>query len=674
MRMKCVKKKIPVWCGAFAALALVISLLIAQAAAAEKLETPTLVSLTSEGSGQMTLEWEPVDGADGYYIYRMSGSDIYYLAVYNAEGEASFSSPVYFSKIATVDADETSYTDKTAVDGRVYQYAVEAFNEEGASGRSECLFGHTAFEVPQCWDIRISNKTSRGFDVTASVVSDVKIGHVWMMCWSDRNGQDDLRWEIVNDEGGGVYTAHISTAEHNNETGNYIIHVVPMDTNGKVSEDYGDACRNFADVIVPDSSTKLLNPVLNKVTKDGYQAALTYYTEGKVEKAEAVTWTTKNGKDDILTTEAEIDKENHIIRANILTADHGGKTGEYNTAVVLYTTDGNAVEYDFRVDVGDAEEELAVTHIDVNFGDSTLIESNGEYVLVDCGESDAVYNILQVLKEKNAKAIPVIISHLHSDHAGGLMQLIEEGFVSKIYVDTVGYSDVYFDGRKIEEDLNYAEEKGIPIVEITGLKKLKVGNAEITAIGPTKNYDFTDTGTANNRSVWLKVSGGGKSYLLAGDAERLAEEDMIEDGVDLDVDFIKMSHHGTRSSTSRPYIKATSPEAAFASDNPFHVPMDSPAVLRLQEAGVPVYRTQQIGTILNRSTDGNSIITGMRSKPAELESLGSWIYEGVDYSDEFDPEYYANRYPDLMERYGLDPDKLLRHWVRHGKAEGRKAK
>ena len=52
----------------------------------------------------------------------------------------------------------------------------------------------------------------------------------------------------------------------------------------------------------------------------------------------------------------------------------------------------------------------------------------------------------------------------------------------------------------------------------------------------------------------------------------------------------------------------------------------------------------------------------------------SYVYNGKDYSDEFDPVFYANKYPDLKAAFGDDVTALLQHWVTYGKNEGRIAK
>ena len=669
------KKKLILAISLSAAL-VVTAAFLAVFAKAAAIPKPQLLSLTSGGPGQMTISWAAVSGAEGYNVYRASGSDTYKITVYDDNGNASFNGPSGYTKLATVDANTTAYTDTTAVDGRTYEYTVEAYTGSDVSGIPVGLFGHTACDVLTCWEIRISNLNSKGFDLTAKVVSATGIRSVNVAVWSTANGQDDLRWTAAGGSNG-TYSCHISTADHNNETGAYEIHVVPEDANGNHPANFGDAMENWAYVMVPSAAASLEIPAVNNVSASGYQTALSYRSESGVKAAEAVTWTTANGQDDLLVTAASVDTGNHIIRADISAADHGGATGEYNTTIKMYNNDGTVTSYDFKVNVGNVSNELAVTHIDVGFGDATLLESRGQYLLVDCAESDSVYNVIQLLREKGAGAIPVLLTHQHSDHAGGLAPLIDAGLVSAVYVDLAGHSDVYIDGRKVEENLNYARARGIPVVDARSQRVFQFGTATAEIIGPNTVFGFTTTGATNNQSLWIKVTGGGKSYLLAGDAEMPAERAMVNAGVNINVDFLKVSHHGSRTSTCNEFIRAASPVQAFVSDNRFNASATSPGIQRLSAAGVPVYHTQQVGTILNRITDGSNLIVGMQSTSSAQSSapaLSRYVYNGVDYTNEFDPVYYSNRYADLKAAFGDNEALLLQHWVQFGKRENRTAK
>ena len=86
--------------------------------------------------------------------------------------------------------------------------------------------------------------------------------------------------------------------------------------------------------------------------------------------------------------------------------------------------------------------------------------------------------------------------------------------------------------------------------------------------------------------------------------------------------------------------------------------------------------TRFCGTI---SGNGKYLIVGEKSTytkdpDASSGNSGKYVYNGVDYTNEFDPVYYSNKYPDLKEAFGTDAELLLQHWATFGKREGRKAK
>ena len=105
------------------------------------------------------------------------------------------------------------------------------------------------------------------------------------------------------------------------------------------------------------------------------------------------------------------------------------------------------------------------------------------------------------------------------------------------------------------------------------------------------------------RLVWNEVS-----FLLTGDADEAAEEDMMYGGVlrSLDCTVLKVGHHGSRYSTSPEFLSAVDPQVAVISvgtGNTFGHPSDE-TLARLN--CVEVYRTDECGTV-TFSTDGERL-------------------------------------------------------------------
>ena len=111
----------------------------------------------------------------------------------------------------------------------------------------------------------------------------------------------------------------------------------------------------------------------------------------------------------------------------------------------------------------------------------------------------------------------------------------------------------------------------------------------------------------NDDSLVMRLTDGAESLLLAGDIERPSERKILAEEQPVNVNFLKVAHHGSKTSTTDPFLSAAHPAFAAISvgrDNIFGHP--SPEVTeRLEAAGVRVYRTDRDGAI-TASTDGHA--------------------------------------------------------------------
>jgi competence protein ComEC len=112
----------------------------------------------------------------------------------------------------------------------------------------------------------------------------------------------------------------------------------------------------------------------------------------------------------------------------------------------------------------------------------------------------------------------------------------------------------------------------------------------------------------NDDSLVMRLSDGAETILLAGDIERTSERRILAEDQPVGVNFLKVAHHGSKTSTTDPFLSAAHPAFAAISvgrDNSFGHP--SPEVTeRLEAAGVRVYRTDRDGAI-TASTDGSAL-------------------------------------------------------------------
>ena len=130
-----------------------------------------------------------------------------------------------------------------------------------------------------------------------------------------------------------------------------------------------------------------------------------------------------------------------------------------------------------------------------------------------------------------------------------------------------------------------------------------LGTAKFTILAPNDTYN-----NPNDASIALLIQNGKNRFLFTGDAEEDAEQDILENGLDIAADVYKAGHHGSRTATSEEFFEAVSPSSAVIScgeDNSYGHP-HAQTLNTFRMNGVKVYRTDEEGTIIAVS-DGNKI-------------------------------------------------------------------
>jgi competence protein ComEC len=130
---------------------------------------------------------------------------------------------------------------------------------------------------------------------------------------------------------------------------------------------------------------------------------------------------------------------------------------------------------------------------------------------------------------------------------------------------------------------------------------------------------------ANETSVVVRVDYGSRRLLFTGDAEASEEAWLVErvGCAALRADVLKLGHHGSRTSTTPAFLAAVSPRLAIASvgaGNRYGHP--APAVVaRLAEAAIPLWRTDEDGTVVVRTNGRALSVEG---------NGGRWVAPGAD--------------------------------------------
>ncbi len=243
---------------------------------------------------------------------------------------------------------------------------------------------------------------------------------------------------------------------------------------------------------------------------------------------------------------------------------------------------------------------LKVHIIDVGQGDSIFIQSGGSSMLIDAGERDQGKVVTDYLNAAGVTKLDYLIgTHPHSDHIGGLADVIGSFDIEKIIMPNVTHTTKTF-----ENVLDAIADKGLKITKPAVGDEYRLGSSAFIIIAPNSpEYD-----NLNNYSVGIKLTNGKNTFIFTGDAEKYSEKEMLRNGIDLNADVLKLGHHGSSTSNSKDFLDAVSPDIGIVSagkDNQYGHPhveiLDA-----MKERNIKLFRTDTQGTVIIES-DGRTI-------------------------------------------------------------------
>ncbi len=211
-----------------------------------------------------------------------------------------------------------------------------------------------------------------------------------------------------------------------------------------------------------------------------------------------------------------------------------------------------------------------VTFLDVEHGDSSVLfnDKKNECVVIDGGgkgnsEKDVgTYNVYPYIKYLGIRQIDyAVASHTDRDHIKGIIELCNLTDVSNVIVP-----DVNNEGDLYERLIKICKAKNINIYKMKNGDKLKLGAMHFKCIYPFDDTYKLNLGT-NNSSLVLICEIYGKKIMYAGDIEEKAESMILEKGIDIDCDILKVAHHGSKTSSTGSFIEKVNPSYAIVSGN-----------------------------------------------------------------------------------------------------------
>jgi competence protein ComEC len=231
--------------------------------------------------------------------------------------------------------------------------------------------------------------------------------------------------------------------------------------------------------------------------------------------------------------------------------------------------------------------EFDLLAMDIGQGNAVLVQTATHALLFDAGpsysrESDAGHRVLvPLLRSLDVRLDTVMISHRDSDHTGGAPAVL---------------------AMQPQAQLISSIEDAHPLQTLRLAQRCMAGQhwvwdgVHFEVLHP-RMEDYDAGQKSNAMSCVLRVGNGRSTVLLVGDIERPQEAQLLAANAPLKADVLLVPHHGSKTSSSAPFLDAVSPTLALVQAgyrNRFHHP--APVVLaRYAERGIRVVESARCG-------------------------------------------------------------------------------
>lgn len=326
--------------------------------------------------------------------------------------------------------------------------------------------------------------------------------------------------------------------------------------------------------------------------------------------ATAILLTSCTTKSNNINTQSEINITSSIIEPNNTvvetTVEIPETTTKYKLESIETTSTASASTIETSVSkitatttsLPEVSGDMIVHFIDVGQGDSIFIElPNSETMLIDAGEIGQGDLVSTYIFSQGYDTIDhVVATHAHSDHIGGIPEVLDTFNVGTFYMtENTSTSSIF------EQTLNKVNESSSDICYVMAGDIIIDNGKLLCEVVAPKAIDNDET---NNNSIVIKLTYGETKFLFTGDAEK-SEEDGIWTNIKCDV--LKVGHHGSDSSTTPNFLKKVEPKYAVIScelGNAYGHPSDD-VLKRLYDRNIDIFRTDLQGTIVFTSNAKN---------------------------------------------------------------------
>ena len=246
-------------------------------------------------------------------------------------------------------------------------------------------------------------------------------------------------------------------------------------------------------------------------------------------------------------------------------------------ATILLPAPFSGTEY-IQLDMGDA--------------DAAVLRQEKHVLVVDAGEYGG--DLASYLRAEHLPVDLLVLTHLHSDHAGGVRELLDEGIPIRRCVMPSGALEADFD-EEVLPLLARMEENGSVIETVCRGDILQWAEGKLTVLFPPEGFSASN---ANDGSMALLVEAEGVKLLLTGDlSARYGQYAAVS------ADVVKAAHHGSKNGTTQAFLDESAPTAVLVSTK-----RENAADYLRGITDADVYSTLESGAIIIRMADGHFTI------------------------------------------------------------------
>ncbi|NLK21533.1 MAG: DNA internalization-related competence protein ComEC/Rec2 [Epulopiscium sp.] len=252
-----------------------------------------------------------------------------------------------------------------------------------------------------------------------------------------------------------------------------------------------------------------------------------------------------------------------------------------------------------------------VVFLDVGQGDSAVIHTeNNKNLLIDGGDKGCQKVILPYLHYKGITSLDgVFLSHPDKDHLAGLVDILDYIDIKKIYVS------VENDGKDkmYHQFISKAKSLDIPCYFLKKGEEISIDKIHLICLYPQDNHMKKDGGGWNKVSMVFQIQYGTHTFLFTGDIEKEQENNILRLYKPIQTDFLKVPHHGSKTSSTEDFIRWCNPQNAIIScskNNRYSHPHKE-VIERLSKNNINTITTSNNGAVMITSNGKEYAINTM---------------------------------------------------------------